>query len=108
MQATMNTNELKRIERALARQGLRPTVIEPTAAPKAEPLRPGARGRLRLMYAALKAGLEQPPGETWWTELSPLKATERVGVRKEVARIQLLSAEEQAAELLDLTVKGGL
>lgn len=102
-------DELAHVERSLAKAGIRTTKLESTTAPpKQEPLTRGARGRLRLMYAALKQGLEFPAGTEWWSALSPLKATERVGVRKEVARLLALSPEDRSAELLLLRAQGGL
>ncbi len=73
-----------------------------------ERLTPTAHQRLRLMFLALEAGLEQTPGAAWWAALSPLKDLERVGVRQEVSRLLGMKPEDRSAELLLLKQEGNI
>lgn len=66
--------------------------------------------RLRLMYAALKDGLELGADARSWPSLSPLKAgkhgiDERAGVLRERDRLLELAPAERAAELLNLAAQ---
>lgn len=66
-----------------------------------------AQRRLRLMYAALREGVELPPGRRWYGALAPLNALEREGVLSEVARLQTLSSEARSEEFLFLAAQIG-
>lgn len=64
--------------------------------------------RMRLIYTAIRDGLQVSPGVEFWSSLAPLNKRERAFTHDELARLRAMPPAEQSAELLLMKEDGNL